>query len=213
VISECVPNHALPHTGATWRVFWVPRFTRRPGRCAVTCSIGGEIPIHLQALFPRLLPQAIAWAEAVAADVITRGTALNALRVADARVVGVQQPENIRVLLVDRLPLPADPDLQAAAVHTGLLGPTVTGLTLGYAMLICHGHLSRRVLSHECRHVAQFEQAGSIATFLPADLSSIVQVGYWNCPFEQDACAHELPDASPHLTTASPADEERSHTP
>jgi hypothetical protein len=116
VISECVPNHALPHTGATWRVFWVPRLTRRPGRCAVTCSIGGEIPIHLQALFPRLLPQAIAWAEAVAADVITRGTALNALRVADARVVGVQQPENIRVLLVDRLPLPADPDLQAAGV-------------------------------------------------------------------------------------------------
>ena len=74
--------------------------------------------MHFQALLPRLLPQAIAWAEAVAADVIAQGKALNALRVADARAVGVRSPENIRVLLVDRLPLPAAPDLQAAAVHT-----------------------------------------------------------------------------------------------
>jgi hypothetical protein len=71
----------------------------------------------------------------------------------------------------------------------------VTGLTLGYAILICHGHMSRRLLSHECRHVAQYEQARSIAALLPAYLGSIVQDGYWNCPFEQDARAHELSDA------------------
>ena len=150
--------------------------------------------MNLQALLPRLLPQAVAWAEAVAADVVARGRGLSALRLVDARAVGVQRPENIRVLMVDRLPLPADPELQAAAVHTGLLGPTMTGLTLGYAILICHGHMSRRLLSHECRHVAQYEQVGSIASFLPAYLGSIVQVGYWNCPFEQDARAHELSD-------------------
>jgi len=117
------------------------------------------------------------------------------LALADARTVGVQRPEQIRVLMVDHLPLPADPELQAAALQTGLLGPNMTGLTLGYSILICDGHLSRRLLSHECRHVTQFEHAGSIASFLPAYLSAIVQVGYWNCQFEQDARAHELSDA------------------
>lgn len=151
--------------------------------------------LDLQALLPRLLPRAIAWAEAVAADAAATGTALNEPDLAIASAVGVQRPENIRVLMVDRLPLPPDPELQAAAVQTGLLGPTMTGLTLGYSILICHGHMSRRLLSHECRHVFQYERAGSIASFLPSYLGSIVQVGYWNCPFEQDARAQELSDA------------------
>jgi hypothetical protein len=153
--------------------------------------------MDLEAQLPQLLPRVIAWAEAVAADVAARGVGLNASALADAKAVGVQQPENIRVLVVNHLPLPTDPELQAAAVQTGLLGPTMTGLTLGYAILICQGHMSRRLLSHECRHVAQYEHAGSITSFLPVYLASIVQpgVGYKNSPFEQDALAHELPDA------------------
>ena len=55
--------------------------------------------------------------------------------------------------------------------------------------------MCRRLLSHECRHVFQYEQAGSIALFLPLYLDAIVRVGYENCPFEQDARAHELADA------------------
>ncbi len=54
--------------------------------------------------------------------------------------------------------------------------------------------MSRRLLSHEFRHVAQFERAGSIAAFLPVYLESVVQEGYWGCRFEQDARAHELAD-------------------
>ena len=151
--------------------------------------------MDLQTLLPQLLPRAVAWAQEVATDVAARGTALSASALADARAVGVRQPDSIRVLMVDRLPLPSDPQLQAAAIQTGLLGPTMAGLALGYSILICHGHVSRRLLSHECRHVAQYEQSGSIAAFLPAYLGAIIQFGYWNCPFEQDARAHELPNA------------------
>jgi len=151
--------------------------------------------LDLQTLLPRLLPRAIAWAETVAADVAATGTALHPTDLAIARAVGVQRPDNIRVLLVGGLPLPEDFELQAAAVQTGLLGPTMTGITLGYSILICRGHMSHRVLSHECRHVFQYERAGSIASFLPDYLGSIVQVGYWDCPFEQDARAHEASDA------------------
>lgn len=38
----------------------------------------------------------------------------------------------------------------------------------------------------------QYEQAGSIAAFLPRYLQQIVTVGYNNAPFEIDARSHEL---------------------
>ena len=143
---------------------------------------------------PRLLPRAVAWAEEVAGHVASAGEPLDASGLSDAKTVGVQRPERVRVLMVDHLPLPSDSDLQAAALQTGLLGPTMTGLTLGHSILIRRGQLSRRLLTHECRHVFQYEQAGSIAEFLPSYLQSIVQVGYFDSPFEKDARAHEMSD-------------------
>ena len=151
--------------------------------------------MDLQALLPRLIPRAIMWAEEVAADVASSGSALDASSLSDARAMGVQFPESIRVLMVDHLPLPTDGELQAAARQVGLLGPETSGLTLGYSILVRQGRLCRRLLSHECRHVFQYEQAGSIALFLPLYLDAIVQAGYWDCTFEQDARAHELADA------------------
>lgn len=142
----------------------------------------------------RLMPRAIAWAEAMAAHGASAGEPLDASALSDAKTVGVQKPQKVRVLMVDRLPLPSDSELQAAALQTGLLGPTMAGLTLGHSILIRHGQMSRRLLSHECRHVFQYEQAGSIAAFLPFYLQSIVQVGYCESPFEKDARAYELAD-------------------
>lgn len=148
--------------------------------------------MDLQALLPRLLPRAIAWAETVAADVAARGVPLTTSEAADAATVGVCATEKVRVLIVPRLPLPDDVELRVAALQTGLLGPDMDGLTLGYSILIVQGKISRRLLSHECPHVAQYEQAGSIAAFLPQYLASIVQVGYYNSPFEQEAHLYEL---------------------
>ncbi len=103
---------------------------------------------------------------------------LNASAMSEAKTVGVQRPQEVRFQMVDRLPLPSDSQLQAAALQTGFLGPMIAGLTLGHSILIRHGQMSRRLLSHECRHVFQYEQAESIAEFLPLYLQSIVQVGY-----------------------------------
>ncbi|MEM8530814.1 MAG: hypothetical protein AAGF95_08220 [Chloroflexota bacterium] len=148
--------------------------------------------MSLQNRLPALLSDAIAWATMVAADVALRGVKLDAARFADAQTVGVHQPEHIRILIVDHMPQPPGAELQAAASQTGLLGPAMVGLTLGYAVLIRRGHRSRRLLSHEFRHVFQYEQAGSIAIFLPQYLASLVCHGYWNCPFEQDARLYEV---------------------
>ena len=146
----------------------------------------------LRILLPQLLPRAISWAETVAAEVATNGTLLSDDGLSVASSVEVSHPSRVRILMVDRFPKPSDPELQTAASQAGLLGPTTTGLTLGYSVLIRNGHMSRRLLSHECRHVYQFEQAGSIAAFLPLYFESIIQFGNWDSPFERDARAHEL---------------------
>lgn len=142
----------------------------------------------LWASLPRLLPKAVAWAEEQQANILESGSPLSAEQTTVARGVGVSHPEDIRIKLVGQLPLPQDPELAAAALQTGLLGPGMVGLTLFYAIFICdRAYGSRKLIAHECRHVHQYEQRGSISAFLQEYLSQIVTVGYANAPLEQDA--------------------------
>lgn len=141
---------------------------------------------------PRFLPGAIAWAKSRAALAAEVGESLTPLEQDVARSVGVAEPERVRVEIVERLPLPEDAALRAAALQAGLLGPNMTGLTLGHSIFICRGHKTRRLLSHELRHVYQYEQAGSISAFLPVYLRQVLEFGYHSAPFEVDARAHEV---------------------
>ena len=145
----------------------------------------------LSVALPVLAPKAISWAEAQYSTIAQEGQPLNEVLLAVARSVGVLHPKLIRVSEVPSLPLPEDIELKQAALATGLLGPGMVGLTLGYGVYICQGHGNVRLLSHEFRHVHQYEQAGSIADFLPVYLQQIVTFGYNNAPFEIDARAHE----------------------
>ena len=121
---------------------------------------------------------------------------LNAPELEIARAVGVAEPERVRVEMVgDSLPMPDDPALRQAAMQAGLLAPGMVGLTLGYSIFICAGHKTRRLLSHELRHVHQYEQHGLIAGFLPLYLKQVIEAGYREAPFERDAREHELRDA------------------
>jgi len=151
-----------------------------------------EVPIDLAGALPALLPRAIAWAEAQSRSVLNDGAPLDAAGRTLARSVGVASPELIRLRTVDAMPLPDDVQLRAAALQAGLLAPETLGLTLGYAVLVRRGQeRSLRLLSHEFRHVYQYERAGSIAAFLPAYLREIVTRGYADAPSEVDARAHE----------------------
>jgi hypothetical protein len=93
---------------------------------------------------------------------------------------------------VDQLPLPEEPALRAAALATGLIGPQMAGLTLGHTIFVLRKHLSNRLISHELRHVHQYEELGSIAKFLPLYLEQIATVGYENAPLEIDARKYEI---------------------
>jgi hypothetical protein len=148
--------------------------------------------MDLQALLPQLLPTAIAWANFQSDHVGLMGQPLSASLIGVARRVGVRQPERIRVKLVDQLPMPEEPLLKEAAIQTGLLGPHMAGLTLGYSIFIVHGQDTVRLISHECRHVFQYETLGSIEQFLPVYLQQIITLGYQGAPLEIDARAHEI---------------------
>jgi hypothetical protein len=141
----------------------------------------------LAVVLPQLLPSAIAWAEARSEEVLQSGRPLNAMDLAVAKSVGVAAPERVRVLVATQLPLPEDPALREAALQTGLLGPGMIGLTLGYGIYLVAGYESPRLLSHECRHVHQYEAAGGIAAFLPVYLRQIVDFTYDHAPYEVDA--------------------------
>jgi hypothetical protein len=147
--------------------------------------------IDLRAALPSLLPHAIAWAQNQSQTVATIGRPLSPPESELAKTVGVKFPERVRILEVPELPLPVDHLLRQAALEAGLLGPGMIGLTLDHSVLIVQGHFSYRLLSHELRHVYQYEVWGSIEAFLPIYLHQIVAAGYANAAFEQDARAHE----------------------
>jgi hypothetical protein len=142
-------------------------------------------------MLARILPKAIAWAEARSSEILAAGMPLSDFGRMRAHLAGVNRPELIRVADVASIPLPDDPELLAATVEAGLLGPNTVGLTLGYGIYIRQGHRNNRLVSHECRHVHQYEEAGSIAAFLPVYLQQVLSVGYAAAPFEVDARAHE----------------------
>jgi len=131
--------------------------------------------LDLRSILPDLLPRAIAWAETQSQHVAKLGQTLDTTGLAIARSVGVKRPDRVRVNLVDQLPLPVDPLLLQAALETGLLGPSMVGL----------------LLSHECRHVYQYELLGSITEFLAVYLEQIVTTGYRDAPLEVDARSYE----------------------
>jgi len=105
--------------------------------------------------------------------------------------------------VVDRIPLPDEPQLRAAALEVGLSPSSALGMTLGYTVMVVRGYEDNvRLLSHEFRHVAQYEASGGIRPFLGVHLADLVAFGYHDSPFEVDARAHER-DGPPRLQRAS----------
>ena len=140
-----------------------------------------------------IAPRAIAWAQAQSESVARSGAPLTPAQIALARSVGVRHPELIRVAAVDHFPLPQEAEVKAAAMRIGLAKPSIVGLTLGHSVLVRRGFENDpRLLSHEFRHVHQYEAHGGIAGFLAQHLQDLAKFGYDDSPFEVDARAHEV---------------------
>lgn len=141
---------------------------------------------------PLLIIRATEWAEQQSLFILGTGNPLNADEIALASSVGVVNPEHIRIVTIEQIPFPDDTQLLNMATNAGLLTSNLAGLTLGYGIFIRNNHYTARLLSHEFRHVYQYEQAGTMSAFLADYLHQIVRYGYEAAPLEEDARIHEV---------------------
>ena len=140
------------------------------------------------AMIKMLLPLACKWAEKQEHLILRDGVALTAFQIEDARRIGVQEPERIRLRVVQEIPMVKSTLLRAAAERTGLISPFTIGMTLHYGIFIRADHWGeRRLVVHELAHTAQYERLGGFKPFLGAYLEECLTVGYPNGPLEQEA--------------------------
>jgi hypothetical protein len=146
-----------------------------------------SLAVHL----PRLLPLAIAWVQTMEVAALAVGRPLSPFETDLAEAVGVKHPDRVRISVVKQLPHPDNSELLAIGIQTDLLGPHTAGVTFGHAIYLLEDQVNNQLVSHELRHVHQYEDFGSIAAFLATYLEQIAAVGYENAPLEIDARQHE----------------------
>jgi hypothetical protein len=135
-----------------------------------------------------LISLASTWAEVQSKLILQSGIALNESELTLACCVGVRKPELIRILVVKEIPVPEDAILRAACAQLNFLGTNTEGLTLSYGIFVKAGlQTNRRLLAHEFRHVAQYEQHPSIESYLSIYIPDLIRYGYVDAPLELDA--------------------------
>ncbi|MEM7344906.1 MAG: hypothetical protein AAF485_11745 [Chloroflexota bacterium] len=146
------------------------------------------MPLITPEQFQDLLPLAAVWAEAQETLILQQGVPLTTAQLEDAQQVGVRQPEQIRLLSVDKIPLPDHPALRAAAQATQLISPYASGVTFRYGIFIRAREWGERsLIVHELVHTAQYERLGGFEPFLAQYLMECLTVGYPEAPMEQEA--------------------------
>ena len=145
---------------------------------------------ELLAQFEKLLPLAAEWAAEEEARALREGEPLTPQELIDASTIGVHQPERVRLLRVESVPFPAQPQLRAAAEAIQFLSPETRGLTLQYGIFLRWDCWRQRPLvAHELVHTAQCERLGGILPFLRQYLVECLTIGYANAPMELEAAA------------------------
>lgn len=129
------------------------------------------------------------------AEVLAAGRPLSDAERDIARSLGVAAPEKVRIEVRQHFPMPEDPRLINVARELGLIFGTdeEAGRTQGYAILVKPGFAdSRRVISHELVHVAQYERLGGVTPYARQYLIEMLALGYGRAPLEQEAYARQI---------------------
>jgi hypothetical protein len=113
--------------------------------------------------FESLLPLAYKWAKAQEDFVLARGAPLGPGHMADARLAGIQDCARVRVLVVDRIPLPDHAELAEAARRSGIITHDTRCIGFGHAVIIrADSWGDRELLLHNLVHIAQCERSGGL---------------------------------------------------
>ncbi len=145
-------------------------------------------------LLPFILPVACCWITRQERRILAQGETLCSTEIADAEALGIAAPARIRLLYVERVPLPADWLLRATSSLTGVSPRQIAGLSARHGIFIQNNFRGdRRLLAHELAHTCQYERLGGIRPFLKQYLRECLTVGYHNALLELEA--HDAADA------------------
>jgi hypothetical protein len=137
-----------------------------------------------------LLPLAAQWATEQQQRVLCEGVPLSERELADAKAIGVRNPERVRLLRVVSIPVPTDPLLRAAAASMNFLTAAPRGLALDHGIFVRSDcWRDRELIAHELAHTAQYQRLGGILPFLQTYIFQCAAVGYPNAPLELEAAA------------------------
>jgi hypothetical protein len=131
-----------------------------------------------QQTFEELLPLAYQWAKAQEEFVLQQGIPLDSEHSADALLAGVQDCARVRILVVDRIPLPENPELAEAARRIGILTEDTRCIGFGHALIIrVDAWNDRELVLHNLVHIAQCERSGGLEQWVREYLGDRA-----NCP-------------------------------
>jgi hypothetical protein len=155
-----------------------------------------------QKKFEQLLPLALQWARNVEKFVLRHGSPLPKRQVADARQVGVKDISRVRVLAVDRMPLPEEPELAEATCRTQIITNSCRAIAIGHAIVIrANAWGDRELFVHQLVHVAQCERSGGLKQWVREYLVDRV-----NCPkFSIGSLEREARETAREICAASAA--------
>ena len=120
-----------------------------------------------QETFAALLPRAYDWAKEQEQFVLARGNPLGARHTADACLAGVKNWERIRILVVDRIPMPEDAALAEAAKRSGIITKDTRCMGFGYALIVrVDDWHDRELILHNLVHIAQCERSGGLENWV-----------------------------------------------
>jgi len=139
----------------------------------------------------RFFPAVLDWFNLTEADLRPFGRPLSVREQETARKLGVEYPEDVRVLVVQKLPIPSDPELKREAERYGLGSFFEMGRTMGHVILLKPRVADNAsVLVHELVHVSQFDRLGRNA-FLRRYIVEMEMMGYARAPMELEAFAKQ----------------------
>jgi hypothetical protein len=116
-----------------------------------------------QETFEHLLPLAYQWAKAQEDYVLARGVPLGPRHINDAIRAGVHEVSRVRVLVVDRIPLPDNEELAEAARRIGIVTHETRCIGIGHALIIrADAWNDRELVLHNLVHIAQCEHSGGL---------------------------------------------------
>ena len=132
-----------------------------------------------------LAPALSRWATAQQRRILKDGDALSASNLKFAETLGIKRPEEIRVLIVDSIPLPAPEWLVRAAARIGLPVFRPGGLALERGIFLLPGQSSS--LPHELVHVLQYQRLGGTKPFMRRYVLECLTGGYGDAGLEVEA--------------------------